>query len=92
MTQTFNLILAGNRPVRVDARTVSHCLLREVQMNDVGPRVCVLDRIGGYQDAAVVKPMAGLDRQISYGPRLVIEVDLIDRSNIAVDRADRALM
>ena len=81
--------LARYRHGRVDIRPGPDLLRRQLDGDCrlVVPRLH--DRFGHYEHLSSGQPFACVDDQIPYTPRLVVEIQIVDGTNLTVQGIDR---
>jgi hypothetical protein len=81
-------VLPGDRLVRVDVGTLLNLPFRQRHIQPLGLPVRM--DYGDWRDqhSPAAKPAAGFHRQVADGPCLIVEIELIYTSEIAVRRSD----
>ena len=77
-------MLPGNGPVRVDVGAFLNLPFRQCHIQPLGLPVRLDHGDWRDQHLPAAKPAAGFHRKVADGPRLVVEIELIDSSEIAV--------
>ena len=78
------LVLPGNRQVGVDVGALLNLILRQRHFQTLGFPVRMGYREWGDQYLPAAKPAAGFHRKIADAPRLIVEIELLHRSDLAI--------
>src|ERR1035441_10606706 len=86
--EVCGLVLPGDGLVRVDVGAILNLLFRQRHIQSLGLKVRLDYREWREKHSAASKPAAGVYHEVADGPCIIVEIELIDRSKLAVRSSD----
>src|ERR1039458_2885821 len=86
--EVCGLVLPGDGLVRVDVGAILNLLFRQRHLQSLGLKVRLDYREWRDQHSPAAKPAAGVYHEVADGPCIIVEIELIDRSKLAVRSSD----
>jgi hypothetical protein len=90
--QVVELLLARDRSLRVDVRTLSHLIPGERNAQHLVRLVALLDCDRRDQHLALRQPMPRLDDEVANHPGLVVDIQVVDLPDWSIRRPDALVL